>query len=114
MMRCRAVSTRRRRAYSATSATQRLEKDDKKDEQMRKHKKSVQWASALSNQLPDAPLRKCKSEGFLEFDQALKKLSEVSSMLERSATLEKDFEENLNCIQEKLNTGVDLNSAEDS
>lgn len=114
MMRSRVVSTRRRRAYSATSAAPpRLDKDAEKKEE-RQHKKSVQWASALANQLPDAPVRKCKSDGFLDFDQALKKLSEVSSLLERSTTLEKDFEENLNSIQEKLNTGSQLKNAEDS
>jgi len=111
MMRGRVVSTRRRRAHSTTSAPQHLVKDEKKEELKRQHKKSVQWASELSDQLPKVSLRKCKSDGFIEFDRALKKLTEVSSLLERSATLEKNFEESLQSIQEKLNTDLDLKSA---
>lgn len=113
MMRSRSVSTRRRRAYSTSSTPQKKVKDKNKEEPNRQHKRSVQWASEVAGQIQEAPIRKCKSDGFIDFDKALSKLSKVSSMLDRSATLEKDFEENLQSIQEKLNTGIDFNIAED-
>ena len=112
-MRSRSVSTRRRRAYSASSAPQKKVEDKNKEKPNRQHKRSVQWASELAGHIQEAPIRKYKSDGFIDFDKALKKLSKVSSMLERSATLEKDFEENLQSIQEKLNTGIDFNDVED-
>lgn len=114
MMRVRVSSTRRRR-HTVSSAPQKVKVGDieKKEDVKKQHKKSVQWASELADQIPKAPLRKCKSDSFIEFDQALKKLTKVSSLLERSETLEKDYEENLQSIQEKLKTGIDLKSADE-
>ena len=48
-----------------------------------------------------------------ECDKALRKLAEMSSILERSATLEKDFEQDLLSIQEKFQTGLELKNAEE-
>ena len=115
MMRGRVASTRRRRAYTAPSTPQKDSTDvEKKEKGKRRDKKSVQWASGISDEFSTAPLRKCKSDGFYEFDQALKKLTKVSSILDKTATLDKDYEENLQSIQEKLKTELDLKSAENN
>ena len=117
MMRVRASTVRRRRAQSATSSFQK-EKDLNNNKNQNQgstpeKKKSVQWADDLDREFRKGPLRKFNSDGYLEFDKALRKLTEVSSMLERSATLEKDFEEDLQSIQKRLETELDLKSTEE-
>lgn len=111
MMRGRVASTRRRQAHSTTCAPQKLAtKVDNTEKQHRQHKKSVQRSSDIPNQFSKSPLRKCNSDSLFECDKALKKLNKVSSLLERSATLEKDFEENLHSIQQKFKTELNLKS----
>lgn len=117
-MRVRASTVRRRRAQSASSALQK-EKDlnnnqNRNQGSTTEKKKSVQWADDVDRELPKGSLRKFNSDGFLEFDKALRKLTKVSSILERSATLEKDFEEDLQNIQKRLDTEVDLKVSEES
>lgn len=117
MMRVRASTVRRRRAQSATTALQK-EKDLNNNKNQihgsaRVKKKSVQWADDLDCDFRKGPLRKFHSDGYLEFDKALRKLTKVSSILERSATLEKDFEEDLQNIQKRLETELDLKTTEE-
>ena len=81
---------------------------------MREKKKSVQWADDVDREFPKGSLRKFNSDGYLEFDKALRKLTKVSSILERSATLEKDFEEDLQNIQKRFETEVGLKVTEES
>ena len=52
--------------------------------------------------------RKDYSDGHLQFDKALRKLTKVSTILERSAMLERGFEKDLRTIQAKLQIGIDL------
>lgn len=118
MMRVRASTVRRRRVQSASSALQK-EKDlnnnqNRNQGSTTEKKKSVQWADDVDREFPKGSLRKFNSDGFLEFDKALRKLTKVSSILERSATLEKDFEEDLQNIQKRLETEVDLKVSEES
>lgn len=118
MMRVRASTVRRRRTQSASSALQK-EKDLNNNQKRnlgstREKKKSVQWADDVDREFPKGPLRKFNSDGYLEFDKALRKLTKVSSILERSATLERDFEEDLQNIQKRLETEVDLKVTEES
>ena len=119
MMRVRTSTIRRRRTQSASSAQQK-EKDVNKHQNgrnqssTREKKKSVQWADDVDREFPKGSLRKFNSDGYLEFDKALRKLTKVSSILERSATLEKDFEEDLQNIQKRLETEVDLKVTEES
>ena len=118
-MRVRTSTIRRRRTQSASSAQQK-EKDVNKHQNgrnqgsTREKKKSVQWADDVDREFPKGSLRKFNSDGYLEFDKALRKLTKVSSILERSATLEKDFEEDLQNIQKRLETEVDLKVTEES
>ena len=118
MMRVRASTVRRRRAQSASSALQKEKdlsnKQNRNQGSKREKKKSVQWADDVDREFPKGSLRKFHSDGYLEFDKALRKLTKVSSILERSATLEKDFEEDLQSIQKKLETEVDLKVTEES
>lgn len=116
-MRVRASTVRRRRAQSATTALQK-EKDLNNNKNQnhgstRVKKKSVQWADDLDCDIHKGPLRKFNSDSYLEFDKALRKLTKVSSILERSATLEKDFEEDLQNIQKRLETELDLKTSEE-
>ena len=116
MMRVRASTVRRRRAQSATTALQK-EKDldnnkTRNHGTTREKKKSVQWADDPDREFHKGPLRKFNSDSYLEFDRALRKLTKVSSILERSATLEKDFEEDLQNIQKRLQTELDLKTTE--
>lgn len=120
-MRARPTTVRRRRAQSASSALSASQKEkgknnnkNRKPGSTRQHKKSVQWADDPDHEFKKAPLRKYNSDGYLEFDNALRKLTKVSSILERSATLEKDFEEDLQSIQKKLATELDLKNAEET
>jgi len=118
MMRVRTSTVRRRRTQSASSAQQK-EKDLNKHQNRnqgstREKKKAVQWADDVDREFPKGSLRKFNSDGYLEFDKALRKLTKVSSILERSATLEKDFEEDLQNIQKRLETEVDLKVTEES
>lgn len=102
MMRGRSTTTRRRRANSAPTTPRKIDKEGKTDPK-RRQKKTVQWASELEDQSdPKVPMRKYKSDTFIELDLAMEKLRKVSGILDRSATLEKDFEENLQNIQDKL------------
>lgn len=120
MMRVRASTVRRRRAQSATTALQK-EKDLENNKNpnpnhagtTREKKKSVQWADEPDREFHKRPLRKFNSDSYLEFDRALRKLSKVSSILERSATLEKDFEEDLQNIRKRLETELDLKTPEE-
>ena len=118
MMRVRTSTVRRRRAQSASSALQKEKdlsnKQNRNQGSKREKKKSVQWADDVDREFPKGSLRKFNSDGYLEFDKALRKLTKVSSILERSATLEKDFEEDLQNIQKKLETEVDLKVTEES
>ena len=68
------------------------------DSTSHKHPSSVQWAIDLHK----ASQRKRYSESQLQFDKALRKLAEVSTVLERSAMLERSFEKDLRTIQDKL------------
>lgn len=115
MMRFRPTTVRRRRAQSASSALQK-EKDSSNINHgsTRGKKKSVQWADDCNHEFHKPPLRKYNSDGYLEFDKALRKLTRVSSMLERSATMERDFEEDLQSIQKKLLVETDLEKAEET
>ena len=74
------------------------------DSTRQKHPSSVQWAIDLHR----TSQRKRYSEDQLQFDKALRKLSEVSTILGRSAMLERGFEKDLRTIQAKLQIGVDL------
>ena len=118
MMRVRASTVRRRRVQSASSAQQKEKdlsnKQNRNQGSTREKKKSVQWADDVDREFAKGSLRKFNSDGYLEFDKALRKLTKVSSILERSATLEKDFEEDLQNIQKKLETEVDLKVTEES
>ena len=117
-MRVRASTVRRRRAQSASSALQKDKNlnnsQNRNPGSTREKKKSVQWADVVDREFPKGSLRKFNSDGYLEFDKALRKLTKVSSILERSATLEKDFEEDLQNIQKRLKTEVDLKVTEES
>ena len=109
-MRARSSTVRRRRAQSATSATQKEKEANKSKSQGSKEpKKSVQWTDDLA--VHNGRLRKSQSaDSYIGFDQALRKLTMVSTMMERSATLERDFEENLNSIREKMK--IELSSTQ--
>ena len=65
---------------------------------------SVQWAIDLHR----TSQRKRYSEGQLQSDKALRKLAEVSTMLERSTALERGLERDLKTIQAKLQMGINL------
>ena len=103
---------------SASSAQQKEKdlsnKQNRNQGSTREKKKSVQWADDVDREFAKGSLRKFNSDGYLEFDKALRNLTKVSSILERSATLEKDFEEDLQNIQKKLETEVDLKVTEES
>lgn len=102
MMRGRSATIRRRRADSAPTTPRKIDKEEKTDNK-RRQKKSVKWACELADQTdPEVPIRKYKSDIFIGLDLAMEKLRKVSGILDRSATLEKDFEENLQNIQDKL------------
>lgn len=83
-------------------------KDTKHDSTHQKHPSSVQWALDLHRGLHKISQRKEYSDGHLQFDKALRKLTEVSTILERSAMLERGFEKDLRTIQAKLQIGIDL------
>ena len=68
------------------------------DSTSHKRPSSVQWAIDLHK----ASQRKRYSESQLQFDKALRKLAEVSTVLERSAMLERSFEKDLRTLQDKL------------
>ncbi|KAL9975126.1 hypothetical protein ACROYT_G012244 [Oculina patagonica] len=83
--------------------------DSKKhDSKQRAHSSpaSVQWAIDLHRSVRlNTSQRKHYSEGRIEFDKVLRKLTEISSILERSALLERDYESDLRTIQVKLQAG---------
>jgi len=84
----------------STDATRSKDTDSTRQE----HPSSVQWAIDLHR----TSQRKRYSEGQLQFDKALRKLAEVSNILERSATLERGFEKDLRTIQAKLQIGINV------
>lgn len=102
-------SVRRRWQTTATKAVQNEKKgnrgkDKEHDSKRREYPSSDQWAvdlhrSAASHKTSQ---RKHYSDGRPEFDKVLRKLTEISSILERSALLERDFEKDLRIIQVKL------------
>ena len=105
----RATVTRRwqKTAKSAVQNSSDSGRSKDTDSKGRKHPSSVQWAIDLHK----ATQRKRYSESQLQFDKALKKLAEVSTILERSAMLERDFEKDLRTIQDKLQMGYLHNDA---
>ena len=106
----RGTAVRRRWQKTASNAVQndKLKQgkgcEDKKPDSMRQeHPPSVQWAVDLHRRLSHkTSKRKYYSDGRVEFDKVLRKLSEISSILERSALLERDFEKDLRTIQVQL------------
>lgn len=114
MMRFRPSTVRRRRSQSASSALKDKDSNHVKQDSTPVKKKSVQWADNFNGEhFCKPPLRKYNSDGILEFDKALEKLTRVSSMLETSTTLETDFDDNLKIIQKKLLTDIDLNETDE-
>lgn len=105
----RATVTRRwqKTAKSAVQNSSDSTRSKDTDSKGQKHPSSVQWAIDLHK----ATQRKHYSESQLQFDKALKKLAEVSTMLERSAMLERGFEKDLRTIQDKLQIGYLHNDA---
>ena len=69
-------------------------------------KKKVQWASDVRK----ADERKPRSQSAIPYDQMLLKLSRATEVLERSQTLEEDFEKALSEIQERLADGASPNT----
>lgn len=112
-MRSRSLTTRRPRANSAPTAPRKVAKDEKNKDKRRQDKKAVQWDSELADQKRKAAFKKCKSGTVVEFDQAMEKLAKISSILERSATLEKDFAENLKSIKDKFGPGIEEKRTDD-
>lgn len=66
--------------------------------QHRIKQKSVQWAGDVKKEHRQAG----RSDSAISYDQALKKLSRAADLLERSQSLEEDFEETLRKIRGKL------------
>ena len=99
----RASVTRRwqKTAKSAAQDSSDATRSKGTDSKSQKRASSVQWAIDLHKAIQ----RKRYSESQREFDKALMKLAEVSTMLERSAMLERGFEKDLRTIQDKLQIG---------
>ena len=99
----RASVTRRwqKTAKSAAQDSSHSTRSNGTDSTSKKHPSAVQWAIDLHK----VTQRKRYSESQLQFDKALRKLAEVSTILERSAMLERGFERDLRTIQDKLQIG---------
>lgn len=102
----RATVTRRwqKTAKDAVRDSSDATRSQEADSTRQKHPPSVQWAIDLHKKSQ----RKRYCEGQLQFDKALRKLTKVLTVLERSAMLERGFEKDLRTIQAKLQIDIDL------
>ena len=86
--------------------------DTRNGQKKRNHQPLAQWAVDLHRNVRKKSPRRNNSDGVIEYSKVLRKLKEMSSTLERSEMLEKDFEQDLRYLHEKLRY-IDLKDAKE-
>ena len=107
----RPLTVRRRWQTTASNVVQK-EKEGNRGEEKKKNSvrqqppSSVQWAVDLHRSVRNKTSQRkhYTDRPLVEFDKVLRKLTEISRLLERSALLERDFEKDLRTIQVQLQT----------